>query len=536
MQALSSHIDASGLSNDACPDVWRRVWKWIQFLDRYRLVLVDVNPLSDAESYPIYSSIILRLLDHTATRDVIYATPGVRIVMTRAWAIFLDSQGNSGVNFPSVCRFMAEAPLSSTNTTEILIGAGGRDVDLARLFVSHLRFVIPGPDYLASSETLVLLGGVIRFLKEVNHRDVDWREALFSEGIITPLVLTMLSVSVPTVDGANHMLDDCFIILVRLLVLTPHPRHLVDALKAGLLHAIVLSRSATDSVDYLLTAVIPPATVYYSVLKQIEEELERVEDLTQTSRFRASEIFQSWTKLVEFADTRLDVMRRYDNGERLSGSNCDNSACGKLMDRVKRKRCARCETSFYCSPECQKTDWADGHRKVCTRLRSLFLQDPEHVSKRDKSFLWAMAHRDYIIAKANLYVQRISVMNKYPGRPLFSVLDYTSGAVRASVRLFTSVGDVAPSFRTLWEENAARALRSGGRMHLLVLMVREGHEIRYRLLPMWSETSAIQDGIESIANSFPVGLELANSGYEAELAGKVSALLKQDGCDAKVTY
>ncbi|KAJ7754401.1 hypothetical protein DFH07DRAFT_823194 [Mycena maculata] len=522
------------LAPESFKDVWPRAWRWIQVLDQYREDLMDANPLSEMDSYATFFQIISRLQDDKETNDLIYATPGVRVVVTRAWALFLDNQSNSEADLVGICRFVAADTLTSANTAEILVGAGRRDEDLARLFVSHLHFAVPGPDHIASGETLVLLGGVIRLLKGIN-RNENWRNALLSQGIIKSLVLTMVCLSVPSVDGTEDMLDDCFIILVRILAVARQHQHLVDALQAGLLHAIVLSRSANPSVESFLTSILPRATVYYSALKQIDEELEKVEDLTQTSRFRASEVFQPWTKFVEFTGSRFVVMRRYDNGDWSSGSNCGNSACGKWITKRDRKRCTRCETSLYCSVECQRLDWQAGHRKVCGPLRSLFLKDPELTSTRDRSFLTALAHYDYLTLKATLYVRRISMMNHLPGRgwPLCTILDYTKGAVTTNIVVATSLGPVSQAFQTLWDENAARASRSGGRMHLVGLRLPEGDGTRYWVLPMWSQTS-VQDEIEDIANSLPKGLSLGNSGYEPELRRRVAALLKQDGCDAKL--
>ncbi|KAJ7496511.1 hypothetical protein FB451DRAFT_1207954 [Mycena latifolia] len=525
------------LATDAVPDVWPRVWKWIQLLDRHREDLGNVNPFSATDSYAIYCAIILRLQDHKETRDVIYATSGVRDVITRGWNIFLDNKRSPDADVSNVCRFILEDTVSPINIDGIMMGAGGNITYLARLFVAHLNFVIPGPESPVSSETQLLLRGVIRLLDEINYRNELWNSALLSEGIVESLVHTMRCLAVSAVDGADTMLGDCFTILVRLLDVTRRHQYIVDALKAGLLHAIVLCRSFIIGVKFFLTVLLPRSTVYYSVLRQLDAELDTVQQLTETARFRASETLESWAKFMDFAATRLEIMKRYDNGDWLSGRNCDNLNCGKLMRTPDQQRCSRCGTFYYCSKECQTVDWKEGgHRKVCARLHSLLLNDPETVSTRDRSFLWALATYDYLTNKPSLYVKRVSITNKYPNQMLFSVLDYTAGAVETGVRLLQAIKPDPPSFRALWEDSVSRASRSRGRIHLVVLILPEGGNIRYRILPMHSATSAVQDGIDDIANSLPIGLDLENSPYLPVVAQKITALLKQDGCDAKLHY
>jgi hypothetical protein len=44
---------------------------------------------------------------------------------------------------------------------------------------------------------------------------------------------------------------------------------------------------------------------------------------------------------------------------------CD--CCGKLQLKV--SRCARCKQSYYCSPRCQKADWAPRHKFMCCKSK-----------------------------------------------------------------------------------------------------------------------------------------------------------------------
>uniref|UniRef100_A0A6U3SHC0 MYND-type domain-containing protein n=1 Tax=Ditylum brightwellii TaxID=49249 RepID=A0A6U3SHC0_9STRA len=41
---------------------------------------------------------------------------------------------------------------------------------------------------------------------------------------------------------------------------------------------------------------------------------------------------------------------------------CSNKGC----DNEGKKRCSRCKFTYYCSTGCQKADWKDGHKKICS--------------------------------------------------------------------------------------------------------------------------------------------------------------------------
>ncbi|KAJ7758625.1 hypothetical protein B0H16DRAFT_1535119 [Mycena metata] len=535
---IHSAVDGSVIfAEEALPDMWPRVWRWIRWLDKHGGRLA----LSSLDSYSLYCEVISTLHTHTDTRKLIYDTPGVRVVMARAWATFVGKRCTpERAGYVGLCRFLLEDTPSYDTIQELVQGAGGSQPDLAKLMVAHLKLFIPRHDVPISNETSTLIRPVVQLFKTINSTVEEWNSELFSQGLVRALVFIMRSSALPSSGEDNDaMVDDCFIILIRLLMLTRQHKHIADALEAGLLHAIVLSPpTATLSVQCLLTLVLPLATAYYSVLHKIRTGLEEVKDITRSSDFWASDKYKFWTQFMEVVEHRLEVLRRYEQGDWLSGRHCDNLDCGKRMRTAEQSRCSGCGTSYYCSKECQTRDWQEGgHRKVCARLKILLLDDPETVSARDRSFMWALAHFDYLTNKPSLYVKRISAMNKYPGEVVFSVLDYTSGAVEPGVRVLKALppSEVTPAFQALWEEGVARAARSGGRIHLVLLRIPEGRACRSRLLNMQSDTSAINDGLEAIARSIP-NLDTLDSKHSALIGPKIQALLRQDGCNANVDF
>ncbi|KAJ7176238.1 hypothetical protein C8R43DRAFT_1197858 [Mycena crocata] len=496
-------------ATEASVDIWPRAWEWIQLLDRHRTELAGLDTWSEMESYSIFCAVILRLHDHSATRDLMHATPGVRVLIARAWTIFLASKIDPTDDLLRVCRFIEDDTITPTNLQGLLQGAGGDMPDLVTLF------------------------GVVRLLETVNYRNEAWSAELLSQGLVPLLVFVMRSLLLSSDQRLKQIFDDCFIVIARLLFLTPRHQFLVEALKAGILHPLVTPRNSSDSFRCFVTAILPRASVYYTALKQLSIALEEVASITTASEFRTSEIYADWKKLMDSLEGRFAIMVRYDGGDWISGKHCDNLDCFERMKPADQRRCSGCGTSYYCSKECQAINWkAGGHKKVCRRFGALALEDPEPMNTRDRSFLWALTHFDWITNKPNLYIQRIAAMNRFRGQKIFSVLDYTKGTVKVSVRLMKSMGVDTPSFREPWNEAVSRAARSGGRMHLVVILLPEGNDGRYRFIAMRQRISIVNDELEAIANSLPEGLEdIQDPVYGPVMRRRLTAILKIDGCD-----
>lgn len=52
---------------------------------------------------------------------------------------------------------------------------------------------------------------------------------------------------------------------------------------------------------------------------------------------------------------------------------CDNPTCGKLEREVraaggKFAKCGKCKVVWYCTPDCQRAHWSNGHRQQCGKV------------------------------------------------------------------------------------------------------------------------------------------------------------------------
>ncbi|TFK62101.1 hypothetical protein BDN72DRAFT_849031 [Pluteus cervinus] len=63
------------------------------------------------------------------------------------------------------------------------------------------------------------------------------------------------------------------------------------------------------------------------------------------------------------------------------GGESECYSCGKNVPYSEIKRCSRCLFTRYCSRECQKTAWANGHKKSCKPHPYAHKKDLEKFSK-----------------------------------------------------------------------------------------------------------------------------------------------------------
>ncbi|PBK70373.1 hypothetical protein ARMSODRAFT_955858 [Armillaria solidipes] len=143
----------------------------------------------------------------------------------------------------------------------------------------------------------------------------------------------------------------------------------------------------------------------------------------------AGPIGDAWTILKEITETRWEILKDYmASGRELT--KCSYPACPHPDVGPKRtlRRCEGCHFEYYCSKECQKQDWRDGHKDVCRMLQNC-LRDglPMLMSKRERHFAYAIIEKD-IQDNAQLIEELKSEKRRDTGGPvvLLTVTDYTS--------------------------------------------------------------------------------------------------------------
>jgi hypothetical protein len=118
--------------------------------------------------------------------------------------------------------------------------------------------------------------------------------------------------------------------------------------------------------------------------------IKRQEDMSE-------EEYEEWSKAIAESPVMSNCDPRIERGVRAHRlKECGH--CGKPEvsgeldtgegDRVKLSTCGRCGVAVYCSKECQKADWKNGHKRICSAADFDFLDligDALEVIPQDES-------------------------------------------------------------------------------------------------------------------------------------------------------
>ncbi|KAJ7616365.1 hypothetical protein DFH06DRAFT_1483845 [Mycena polygramma] len=494
------------IRSDAIVDLWRRVWPWIEFLDQYQDYLQRTG-IQLLDLYSLCMSLFRIFRENEGANKLLDSTEGPHAVAGRAWRHLIHAKEDEG--FSDMCYFLSAWFRNQTwdpVTFEALVaGAGGTRNDLASLVLLHLDRLFPSHDTVVTSQTLSHVVGILYLVGKIGREwDLALRDALLAQGIVTALTNAGRALSSCPLPVAEIEMKSIFTALVDDLACFPRHRRITDSLRAGLLHVIFNCGSARHRqrtgafLRYLLQDILPPATVYHSVLTQLRLSLAEVCDRDATAVFADPEILKHWLHFVELVEKRLQVVDLYNMGSLGTTTACNSLKCARISAKYELQRCSGCSLSYYCSRTCQTDDWRyGGHRERCRALSSRGDHPSMFMSARDRSFLRMLVHHDYIARREDIALDHLFHMqgNLGPFLP-YTLFDYSEGTCEVQTR---TCAELDPSFL----EEAVRSAASGGRMQLHLVKVLDGKGSATWSIPLRSASGDVVQGLTAIARAVP---------------------------------
>ncbi|KAJ6540862.1 hypothetical protein DFH09DRAFT_64066 [Mycena vulgaris] len=437
----------------------------------------------------------------------------------------------------------------ASNLDEWIDGAGGTLDDLAVLLVGHINRIQSTPDIPKFDNSFAFFfHPMVRLLaaSELTRIEKDGRimlapltAALLPHGIVGALSDMLFTGARPGLgeQAPVQTLHRCSAILQHILYSSAGYRLLPEALDAGLLNVLVacgeLKSAKIDGILMsFLTRLLPASTVYYDFLAKMEPALRRVEDFERTGIFRTT-TFSEWGKMKELARQRLQVLTLLDAPSYISRRACDNLQCGVIRARTDLRRCSGCQSYYYCSAECQRSDWNDGHRAACTPVHSFWLNASSPFSVKERAFLRALMQDDHSSLKGlRSRIDELIFMNLGPNSPFCTQFDYTGLA--GTMRVFGAEDwglSVKPD-PAQWAYVVARMEKSRGRMGLHTVVVLQGDVPRYLIVPLRAATPTVQYGMRNLAATIS-----PNTTWDLQVLGRrLHDLIQNDGAPALEIY
>ncbi|KAF8193823.1 hypothetical protein K438DRAFT_1828112 [Mycena galopus ATCC 62051] len=344
---------------------WPRFAEWALFLHDYREALPVFQSLDLSEPYSAYAIIITYFLNHSP--ESVNNTPGIQIIITFAWKVLLDDSTRQELSYQRLGLLLMS--LDKPILADMVEGAGSSLYDLAALLLHHMKVCTLKPQSSVSPGILfsLFMSGILT-LHALSDGEGPFNLAVISHGIIKAEVVSLCSFldceDLP--DGFEGSVEEtCLNQLLNILETPPGYTWVRQALQGGLLRGLILhmnrAKGLLKHTEEFFVKILPMNTVYYSVLIQLRKSIAEVENLQ----------------------------------------------CAIVQRKQDFLRCCGCQRTYYCSTDCQKTDWHLGcHRDLCGSSDVVFTVPEFALGKRDASFLHALVHHNYLAERPRLLVEQ----------------------------------------------------------------------------------------------------------------------------------
>ncbi|KAK7049083.1 hypothetical protein R3P38DRAFT_2872589 [Favolaschia claudopus] len=527
-----------------CPDLWERVWPWIQFFDTYWDCIPGFSKSERRAVRLTHCSLVSTLQEHPRIAEIADTTPGLHSIFSRAWVtLLLDSKVDEDTKIATTSYLIPNVAMNMHVLPhifdEVLDGADGNLERLALAFIEQLSILTTNKsnDVHLESTQMFSLGNVSGLLTVPAKAEQQWTSFLLKHGIVTRVVRALDCIF--TVKHWQRVYKDIagelMQYLLKLLLASRGYRWIAESLQAGLLRGIISwplrEASFTNFVLMFLGAdishivpgktakgILPLALTSPSVIIEMRNALKDAQVLAKDPRFEVSDLFDSWQQMVDLAKTRGAVLDKWEAAGKPSSLACDNMSCGKIGGKNEFKQCSGCQCVHYCSGDCQTVDWNDGHRQDCDQLRMACAQYPEPLTTRERSFLRFLMHHDYLQLLPIVSCQELQILRQRPNEDQVTIFNYTD---RSGVITHLDAAheiDADPRLAIELPIQLWRAARSGGRMRVhLMDFLHGGGEATYRLFPLRVADAEFHAALKSMAKTRPLSSDVYEQAMHDEI-------------------
>lgn len=261
-------------------------------------------------------------------------------MLARAWAGFLDSAAftSSSRIFGMLCEDIRTL-FDATDTIiveELTQATGGSPDGLAFLIVKHMAYILCSQQEILDADTTLRFATALRLVIDLVDSTPAMIPLLLSHGIVPATVRTICVFDWENIPA--RVVSEAMRILLRLLTESPDHRHIVDALRAGLLKAIVSSiPMEIEHVFDLLTLILPAHMVHHTVLTKLRRWPPALEKTIKSfdPEVLQSPLFAAWRAFYKLVIQRTEIQASFDSDPPPPQLACDNM---KVLQRFITRR------------------------------------------------------------------------------------------------------------------------------------------------------------------------------------------------------
>ncbi|KAJ6496312.1 hypothetical protein C8R45DRAFT_1072542 [Mycena sanguinolenta] len=343
------------IPSSAFVDLWKIVWPWIEFLDEYEESLCGDNLLRDAfdgaNRYTGFLVLICVLRNSRETSEaaekLIDSTDGLYIVVGRAWGHLIHAKDDAGLTHVSyfLGLWLPSVNVNSPAFHDLISGTGGTQTDLASIVVSHIKRVFPSPHspvtrdsnlHLAAALPIATCEGV------TGSSDPAFQRTLLSCGIVPALTIAFRALChSPLGTMETVVLKEFFLLLLDQISSFPQ-MWLPQSLHVGLLEILFTTHNReaiSPSFVAFIKDVLSPATVYHSVVVQLEISLPHVLGRDAAAIFSDAPLVALWESFLRMIASRIRLREEYCKGTLTATRECHDLECARIRPKEQVKRC-----------------------------------------------------------------------------------------------------------------------------------------------------------------------------------------------------
>ncbi|KAJ7017324.1 hypothetical protein C8F04DRAFT_1156688 [Mycena alexandri] len=392
-------------------EAWPGIWKWLDYTFENWVISPLFLDRDNANRYHAFQTIISSLRSFVkipALCDRLLATGGgqkVFVMLGSCWLYEIEDEFKEAAASKENGFLTATEPLLDLGTfkpgppPDLFFGCimpSSNESKPVRVALDHLeclsRYLTHTTPW--SSPAIFILDYHLRMATTMTAA-LPYLHTLLAQNSVRTITRILVSLTagpydITTAGGVAQCIGSCFEYLDIVLPAADGFAWTTHSVQVGLIPAMLraqawLADMPDDNAQATLVKLIRLLSLYSmypSLLRHLVRSLERSRELGLPKTVMDNP--PVWTAYSELEELVADRKRLFDTDMSLR---CHNLSCRKIDTKNNYSSCSSCFTTSYCSSDCQKEHWKNGHRVECKSLKQLRLDGKAPpVSPEDYDF------------------------------------------------------------------------------------------------------------------------------------------------------